>query len=240
MKILVGCPTYKGYAYCIQEYLSRVRSLTFPSFDLALVDNSEDDSYAAFLRSQGIMVLRGPHLSSIPERITISRNILREYALAHGYDYLFSLEQDVIPPPDVLERLLAHNQKIVTGVYFKLYPLTLTQTGKKDGKVVKRIKALAPVLFAFSTSPGKMEIFTAKTLDPPRLLKVRASGLGCMLIHRSVLEQISFRFDPSVDTYDDVLFCNDLLDKGFSLYADTGIRCKHLILHREKKSSSQP
>lgn len=234
MKILVGCPTYKGYAYCLQQYLDRVRSLTYSQFDLVLVDNSEDDTYAEKMRSLGITVLCSPFVPDAKERIVQSRNLLRQYALDHGYDYFLSLEQDILPPPDVIERFLRHEKKIVTGVYFKLYALALTAKGSdKTFKTKKKI--LAPVLFKFTSDPHKMEICTIHDVKKPQLLKVRASGLGCMLIHRSVLEKIPFRVEPELDAFDDVLFCSDLYEQGFELYADTTALCKHLILKKDVK-----
>ena len=34
------------------------------------------------------------------------------------YDYFLSLEQDVIPPKDIIEQMLKSEKKIITGVYF--------------------------------------------------------------------------------------------------------------------------
>ena len=41
MKILVGCPTFKGYSYCIEDYLEGVKNLSLCDH-LILIDNSED------------------------------------------------------------------------------------------------------------------------------------------------------------------------------------------------------
>jgi hypothetical protein len=49
------------------------------------------------------------------------------------------------------------------------------------------------------------------------------------LISREVLEKISFRLSEENTTYDDMTFCEDLHKQKISLYADTAIKCKHLI-----------
>src|SRR3989344_3253635 len=49
---------------------------------------------------------------------------LKEYAQAikyliyNNYDYLFSLEQDVIPDKNILKKLISHNKKVISGIYF--------------------------------------------------------------------------------------------------------------------------
>ena len=52
------------------------------------------------------------------ERIVSSRNKLKEYFLKNDYDYLLSLEQDVVSPKDVIERLMKHDKDICSGLYF--------------------------------------------------------------------------------------------------------------------------
>ena len=70
--------------------------------------------------------------------------------------------------------------------------------------------------------------------EPPRVIRAVATGLGCILIHRSVLEKVQFRWDQSKPGFDDMFFCRDAqLDGTFKLWADTGIRCGHLEMDWE-------
>lgn len=231
MKVLVGCPTYDGYAYCIDEYLKRVRELKFKNFDLLLVDNSETDAYAEKLRMLGINVLKVDRQKDVRLRIAESRNMLREYVLKNDYDYLFSLEQDVIPPKDVLSRLLRHQKKIVSGIYFKIYSLTYP-VHKKDEIIVREKKALTPLIFKFSDEPDKMRVCGYKDIECDKFFKIRACGLGCVIIHRDVLEKVKFRKEEGSESYDDFIFCTDAYENGFDIYADTSVKCKHLILKK--------
>lgn len=215
-KVLVGCPTSSHKAYCLEEYSKAIKSLTYSNYGILLVDNSENLKYVDRIRKLGIDVVKDNYFETARERVVHSRNLLRDYVLKNNYDYFLSLEQDVIPPKDVIERLLRHDKKVVTGIYFTRYDI--------NGK--KKIKPLIWV-----DTPGKfekMKFIDERELWKSGLIKIRACGLGCVLIHKSVLESISFRlFKPKI--YDDMAFCHDLYKKGISIYADLEVKCKHLI-----------
>ena len=54
-------------------------------------------------------------------------------------------------------------------------------------------------------------------------------GIGCMLIHRSVLEKLEFR-ENLEGGFDDVTFCNDVRNKlNLKIYLDTSVKCIHLV-----------
>ena len=63
----------------------------------------------------------------------------------------------------------------------------------------------------------------------PVLMKIVASGLGCILIHKDVFKKIKFRYDKKTEGFDDVFFSKDLRDKNIEMYADLGVICKHLV-----------
>ncbi len=219
--ILVGCPTSFHKAYCLEAYLAAVKALTYKHITFVLVDNSPDDSYADLLESKGITVFKAPyHAESARERIVVSRNMLRQHALDNDYDYFFSLEQDVIPPPDVLEQLLSCQQPVVTGVYCKDYTLT------KEGRPIS--KTVMPLLYR-RVNDEFVEQLKWKDVEQNAIFPVAVSGLGCLLIHRDVLQKIFFRFDPVKEVFDDVWFCEDLYHLKIPLYANTAVKCKHLV-----------
>ena len=215
-KVLVGCPTSNHKAYCLQKYAEGVKELTYPHHNVLLVDNSEKEDYLGKIKKEKIPVVKDVYLERAKERITHSRNILRKKVLDEGYDYLLSLEQDVIPPKDVIEKLLAHGKKVITGVYFTKY----TQEGNE---------VLKPLLWKAVAGKKNLAFVDDDTLAGNELITVKASGLGCMLIHRSVLEKIPFRLFEKRNTYDDMAFCSDLHEQKIALYADTSVKCKHLI-----------
>ncbi|MBS3150483.1 hypothetical protein J4425_01600, partial [Candidatus Woesearchaeota archaeon] len=195
MRILIGCPTSNYKSYCLKEYLHGVRNLTHKYVDLVLVDNSKNSDY----------------YNSVKERIVSSRNKLKEYFLKNDYDYLLSLEQDVVPPKDVIERLMKHGKDICSGLYFK----------EKDNELI-------PIMYV----PYKNEfakLLKFEEIPENELIEVITSGLGCVLIKRKVLENVEFRYEKNKEPWDDVWFCEDARQKGFKVYVDTSVRCKHFI-----------
>ncbi len=217
-KVLVGCPTSNLYEYCFDEYVEAVKSLNYQNYDLLLVDNSKDNKFYKRIRKLGISSIKDKYREKAIDRIVSSRNILRQYALDNNYDYLLSLEQDVIPPLDIIDRLLSHNKKVVSAVYFTYRSF--------DNRL-----ELVPLAYKQLTK-DKMRHLTDEELSNNKLQKVFSSGLGCLLIHKSVLEKIKFRYEQSVAAFDDILFCLDLRNNNIDLYIDTSVKCKHLVLKR--------
>jgi glycosyltransferase involved in cell wall biosynthesis len=215
-KVLVGCPTSDLKSYALERYAEGIKTLDYPNFDILLVDNSKTDDYIKKIKKIGLPVVKGPYNDSARQRIIDSRNIIRQKVLDKGYEYFFSLEQDVVPPKDVIQRLLNHNKKIVSGVYFTY-------------QVDKGIKVgLTPVLRKKVGKDG-LVIMSKEEVVQPRLMEVGACGLGCVLIHRDVLEKIKFRFSEDYEGFDDIWFCYDSFNAGFKVFADTSLKCKHLI-----------
>ncbi len=228
-KILVGCPTYDGMEYCMESYVRHVQHLSYPNYDILLVDNSKNDAYKKKLEKHGINVIKDAWQEKPIERVISSRNILRQYAIDSKYDYLLMLEQDVIPPQQVIQMLLRHNKPVVSGIYFKPFTLNI----KFQNKVVRR-KELRPLLYApVPGQPDKLHFCTKKDVSGNYLVKAAASGLGCMLIHKDIFSQIPFRSDGTA--YDDMFFCQDLRSRNIPLYADTSVKCRHLILKKPKQ-----
>ena len=217
-KILVGCPTYEQYGYCLEKYAKFVKNILYPNYDILIVDNSKTDGYAKKIEEMGLPVERIDFLAKARDRIVKSRNVLREKAL--DYDYFFSLEQDVIPEPDVLLKLLKTNKKIVSGMYFN--PVKL-----QNGDVVVK-----PVIYKFHKKEGKWGTCRLLTKDETwskELMNIAYAGVGCMLIAKEVLEKIKFRYSEKMDATDDRFFCFDARKLDYEIYADPTIKAKHLI-----------
>ena len=162
---------------------------------------------------QGLSVIKGPYFEGARDRIVHSRNIIRDKVLAGGYDYFFSLEQDVIPEKNVIEQLLKHNMQIVSGVVYNNLP------------VGNEIKLMPMVYVAHPKDPTGLWYANESELRKSRLMEAKACGLSCVLIHKSVLETIKFRHAQG---FDDMMFCKDAIEQGFKIYADPSVRPRHL------------
>ncbi|MDD5254360.1 MAG: hypothetical protein PHG05_04675 [Candidatus Nanoarchaeia archaeon] len=220
-KVLVGCPTSFHKEYCFQDYLKGIKGLSYNNFEVLIVENSEDNDFFDKIKKE-FPAIKGPYDESARERIVLSRNLLKEKALEGNYDYLLSLEQDVIPPNNIIELMLEHNKKIVSGIYFnrdlttrELTPLAYVELPEKDSQGLPSMRSL-----------------NDSELLSNRLIKIVSCGLGCVLIHKDILKKINFRYEKDKDSFDDRFFGIDLFKLKEPIYCDTRIKCKHLIINR--------
>jgi len=211
MRVLVGCPTSDHKAYCLKEYLEGVKNLSYKYFDFVLVDNSETNDYYNKLKRKGVKVIKDKYKEGAKDRVINSRNKLRDYFLKNDYDYYLSLEQDVVPPKDVIEKLMKHDKEICSGLYFK----------EKEGELI-------PIMY-LPHKEGFAKLLKFEEIPENELIEVVTAGLGCVLIKRNVMEKIKFRYEKNEKPWDDVWFCEDARKKGFKVYVDTSIRCKHFV-----------
>lgn len=127
MKILIGTPVHESKDYAMDRWVASVAKLDYP-FDLLLVDNSDNSKYVdtlhQYCKKHGITNYRLVHTDVSPdavldERLAQSREIIRKEVLGKSYDAWFSLECDVIVPPDALSKLvgLIRDYWIITHTY---------------------------------------------------------------------------------------------------------------------------
>ncbi len=218
-KVLVGCPTSFHKEYCLDKYVAGLKALAYKKFDILLVDNSKDDIYFEKIKKVGLPVVKGPWFEGALDRIISSRNILRQKVLDEDYDYFFSLEQDVVTPPDALDKMVKHGKQIVTGIYF-------AHNTMPDGSM-----PLIPLVYKLVDEKTlTMVPINEQEFASNKLIEVVSAGLGCVLIHRNVLKDVKFRYEGKV--FDDRFFFKDCYHKGFKAFCDTSIKCKHFILNR--------
>jgi len=221
-RVLIGCPTSFHKEYALEQYAETIKSLNYNNYDILLVDNSSDDNYLDKIKSYGLNAIKGIYFEGALNRIIASRNILRKYTLDNNYDYLLSLEQDVLLKKDDLLKLVSHKKDVVSGVYF-LHNIF-------DGKRILVPQAFNVLDEKKDDLPTMIPINEEEFLSN-KLIKIVSCGLGCVLIHKSVLKEINFRYENNV--FDDRFFCIDLYKKNIPIYCDTSVKCKHLILNRE-------
>ena len=149
-----------------------------------------------------------------------AREKLAEEALKVGAKYLWFVDDDTIPPPNALRRLvhILENYEeiaVVGGVY------------------VTKSDPTQPVVFRGS---GLGSYWQWKAGD---VFEVTSMGAGCMLIKTEIFEKIPkpwFKFtdSPTTDplnpgqlTSEDVGFCNAVRDAGYLVFAHGGVLCDH-------------
>lgn len=105
-KVLVVCPVYDGKMYVFPRWIEMVKSLTYPNYDVLVIDNSETDSLYDLCSGEiPIQKLKNRPADSLL-RITKSMAQAREVFLAKDYDYWMNIEADNIPPHNIIETLM--------------------------------------------------------------------------------------------------------------------------------------
>lgn len=145
--------------------------------------------------------------------VKIQRDFFRKLALQTDADYLYFFGVDTIPPKDVLERMLKtavmNNIKVVGGVYWGRHDAS---NGRPEGAVA---------WIHEETQESQTKIFSTMNT----LVEVDGMGMDCVLIHRSILEKISFMSWEQND--DDYPFYDKVKELGEKIFIDTNIQCKH-------------
>jgi cellulose synthase/poly-beta-1,6-N-acetylglucosamine synthase-like glycosyltransferase len=222
-KILVACPTADVKDYCFNEWVDNVKSFTYPNYDIYVCDNSVERQYYAdkkkeletedeFFRMGRVNPLIYPDFKYA---LAKSHDNCRTMALKGDYDYLLHLESDVFPPVNVIERLLDARKKVVGAMYH-------IELGEKSTLMIQHLEEFGE---------AKRETYNLGETDldfvDGSVKKVFSCGLGCVLIHKSVLKEVPFRYEEGAPVHPDSFFFADLDMKDISAYVDTSIYCEH-------------
>lgn len=188
-KVLIAIPYHSSKRYCLDKTFDATEALTYPNKEILLrVDPCEYGSENAVKKQ---------------------REFFRQYALDHGFDYLYFMGCDTIPPEGVIETLLSHGKDIVGGVYWGRHN---APNGKPEGAVAWKHDL-------------SQEEQTKLFLTPDQLLKIDGQGMDCVLISRAVLEKVSWLDWEQND--DDYPFYDKAKALGYPNFIDTNIQCKH-------------
>lgn len=220
-KVLLCCPTSDKKAYCDTDWFEMVSSLSYPNYDIFIADNSTGLQYSKKLQSKGFKVKHINNANkSFSQILAESHNACREYAVKHNYDYIFHLESDVFPDtPNIIQRLMEHNKQITCAPYH-------IQQGEKSvlfAQQVDKHQVLGEYhLIVNSLYPAEDLIF----IDG-KLKEIANGALGCVLIHKSVFSNVEFRYVKGANAYPDTYFYLDCYAKGYRVFMDTSLFCKH-------------
>lgn len=220
-KVLLAAPQHDSKKYCWDIWKERVKSLTYPNYDIFIAENSESDDFAKEIAEDESFTVKrvGHDIESVLKRTTKAHEACRLYAINNEYDFLFHLETDVIPPLDVIERLLASKKQVVSGIYD-------IHHGKMRKAMVQMSEPLDRSCGAYRCVPfidHEEPLFFDGTVK-----QVYHAGIGCILISKYVFEKVPFRVDLNDIFHADTWFANDCFHKDIPIFADTTVQCKHL------------
>lgn len=221
-KVLLASPTNIVKDYCLLDWIGLISNLTYPNFEVCIVDNSPNPEYhekiSTLLSGLDIRFNVGniaPSGLRQQDFITMCQQAIRTYFLSKDFDYLFMLESDIFPErQDVIEALMLHDKPIIGGVYYigskKESTLMLQKTFAIGGKGMM----------------GNMDGNYGFLQMKGGLNKVDACGFGCVLFKREVVKNFNFRVVNDFEEHSDSWFYYDVYN-NYPVYVDTDIFCDH-------------
>ena len=150
---------------------------------------------------------RGPHLP-------LNRQDCVDVAMAYESKYLLFIDSDMVFPEDALERLMAHDVDIVSGLYFQ------------------KMRPFNPHAYILHR-----DVLVPIDIIPPNSLQdnLDSVGAGFLLIKTKILKGISrphFQFwnlpDGSPGGGEDSFFCDKARGRGHKIHLDTGLILGHI------------
>ena len=144
--------------------------------------------------------------------ITNNRNTLVQKFLATDCDYLMMIDDDIVPPPNIL-RLVDFDKDIIT-------PFMFTQ---QKGRLLP--------IFLKRNADGIYDM--DDYINKVGLQEVDATGTGCIIIKREVLEKVKHPFENQYDqdgiktSGNDYHFCEMAKELGFKIWVHLDYVASH-------------
>lgn len=180
-----------------------------------------------------------PHKTPF-DNVLYQHNKAREIVLTSGYDALMSIEADMVVPVDVVEKLIATEADIAYGLY-------VWRSRPNRWNAYKELTLWGGTSVSYDHTGEDVRRYFGTVMN------VCGLGLGCTLIRRQVLEQITFRLhdgthswiqDEYADQFrelginpyrerrsmvcDDWLLAMDAQHYGFTQRCDLSVVCGHI------------
>jgi hypothetical protein len=221
--------------------------VTFDGIDPVPVSDS------AALTVQRLSAASAP--ACIHGRLARMRESQRRFFLSRpSYSHLYWHDSDMVPPEDIVARLLEINAPVASGIYNVraatgvVLPIAAVRVTPAELAELAAINAAngANAEAAATRKPAKAKGKPAKAAPSPepedelhpmdaedgRLIRPYAVGMGCLLVRRDALEKVPFR-PPDSYTDDgfgeDVAWCHDSIDAlGVNPVVDLTLACWHI------------
>ena len=142
-----------------------------------------------------------------PHKKPIANNrnhIVQKFLARKEFDYLMMIDSDIIPPPNIM-KLVDFDKDIIVPLMFVM----------QEGKVLP--------LYLKQAKDGQLE-YDREYLDKQGLIPVDATGTGCIVLSRKILETIKHPFRNEYDSDGikklglDLNFCLRAKKLGFQPY----------------------
>lgn len=217
-KILAFTITYSGKDYVYEEFKKSLSDLQYPNIRHIWIDNTDDEGeYLAKLSTDGFEAYHVERGNNSREALARSQEFARRIAVEEDYDYLLSIESDILFPKDAVFRLLANDREVVGARY-------------DIGPAEKRLPCIT-----VSKEDPKTKLVGSRLLTDEEVPKytnnglkvVNGCGMGFTLIAREVFTKLQFTYYPDLRGHSDIFFHNDVWKNGWRVYCDTDVYCIH-------------
>lgn len=157
---------------------------------------------------------------------SVRNNAINRF-LEIGYDYILTIDSDIVPPLNVIDELMSHDKKFIGATCFSF------QYDTPFAVILDRL------------DNGEGGYVQSKNIGKQRLIKCHATGAACVLIHRDVILDMKknlqekqsqtmyyktlYREDGTLSWGQDFMFCENAKKAGHDLYVDTGVLCDHFV-----------
>lgn len=216
--VLAFTITYSGKDYVYEEFKSYLEKLDYPNVRHIWIDNSDDGGkYHQKLLADGFEAYHVDRGNNSREALARSQNFARKIAIDEDYDYLLSIESDLLFHPQTLMQLIADERDVV-GVRYNIGPpemripcITVSKIDPHNG--LRGTRLLEHKEFHDYTNKG--------------LRAVNGCGLGFTLIKKEVFHKIQFTYYSDIKGHSDIFFNNDVWNNGWRVYCNTSVYCEH-------------
>ena len=222
--IMIGCPVNKNRV--LPSYLEHIRNLDYPKNKLHLsflVNNCKDDTYDILYTFREEYLNEYYDISlwnldeieeAYPDGNRYNKRNYEAFAklrnvwismMSDRDDYIFSVDSDVLIPPNSLRQLLSHDKKIISLLFPHEHDMY---------NIMKE-----------RTFQGRYNHIFKGSFER-KLIKVAVTG-GAILVHRDVLDDgVRYEYHRNGE---DVAFCEIAREAGYDIYCDAGLEAKHIM-----------
>lgn len=149
--------------------------------------------------------------------VAYARQQMANTAVNHKFNYLWMIDDDMIVPPDLFEKLVRHDVDVVAPLAFmRFFPHKPVIYNVEEG-------------FDVVTKQHYYQNYVVDRYPKNQLVECDAVGFGSVLIKVNILEQIQKPwFMVMTGSGEDVHFCHQARKAGFKVFMDTSTKLAHL------------
>jgi cellulose synthase/poly-beta-1,6-N-acetylglucosamine synthase-like glycosyltransferase len=215
--VIIGASASKYNKSTFDQFYEKINTFSYKHKKLVMVDSSEGNHYYRELLKMGILSIKvKPKTKSTIQTQHECYEMIRERFIKSNADHLLLLDENTMPPRDVIERLLLHRKDIVSGCTF------VTEENKSRLNIMETEDAI--------NTYHTVELDTKAGYDfiDGKLKQIFNGGFACTLISREVLKKTPFRYEDKKDFPINLYFATDAKMFNFEWFVDTSIICERI------------